>query len=86
MTGLEVSVRFVHLASILLLVGSFSFELLVSRSVFKNVGMQTPLNIPSFYKALFSIARLSLLLAIGTAVLGLFIRLGTRRVYLCPNP
>ena len=76
MTGLEVSVRFVHLASILLLVGSFSFELLVSRSVFKNVGMQTPLNIPSFYKALFSIARLSLLLAIGTAVLGLFIKVG----------
>jgi putative copper export protein/mono/diheme cytochrome c family protein/peroxiredoxin len=74
MTSLEVAVRFVHLASVLLLVGSFSFELLVSRPVFKNVGMQTPLDFPSFYKALFSIARLSLLLAMGTAVLGLFIK------------
>ena len=75
MTGLEVSLRFVHLASVLLLVGSFSFELLVSRPVFKNEGMQTSLDFPSFYKALFSIARLSLLLAIGTAILGLFIKI-----------
>ena len=75
MTGLEVSVRFVHLASVLLLVGSFSFELLVSRPVFKNEGMQTSLDFPSFYKALFSIARLSLLLAMGTAILGLFIKI-----------
>ena len=75
MTGLEVAVRFVHLASVLLLVGSFSFELLVSRPVFKNVGMQTSLDFPSFYKTLFSIARLSLLLAIGTAILGLFIKI-----------
>jgi copper resistance protein D len=75
MTGLEVAVRFVHLASVLLLVGSSSFELLVSRPVFKNVGMQTSLDFPSFYKTLFSIARLSLLLAIGTAILGLFIKI-----------
>ena len=75
MTGLEVAVRFVHLASVLLLVGSFSFELLVSRPVFKNVGIQTGLDFPSFYKTLFSIARLSLLLAIGTAVIGLFIKI-----------
>ena len=40
MTGLEVAVRFVHLASVLLLVGSSSFELLVSRPVFKNVGIK----------------------------------------------
>jgi putative copper export protein/mono/diheme cytochrome c family protein/peroxiredoxin len=75
MTGLEVAVRFVHLASVLLLVGSFSFELLVSRPVFKNVGTQTSLDFPSFYGALFSIARLSLLLAIGSAILGLFIKI-----------
>ena len=75
MTGLEVAVRFVHLASVLLLVGSFSFELLVSRPVFKNVGIQTALDFPSFDKTLFSIARLSLLLAMGTAVLGLFIKI-----------
>jgi putative copper export protein len=75
MTGLEVAVRFVHLASVLLLVGSFSFELLVSRPVFKNVGTQTSLDFPSFYRALLSIARLSLLLAIGTAILGLFIKI-----------
>ena len=75
MTGLEVAVRFIHLASVLLLVGSSSFELLVSRPVFKNVGMQTSLDFPSFYKTLFSIARLSLLLAIGTAILGLFIKI-----------
>ena len=75
MTGLEVAVRFVHLASVLLLVGSFSFELLVSRPVFKNVGIQTALDFPSFYKTLFSIAGLSLLLAIATAVIGLFIKI-----------
>ena len=75
MTSLEVAVRFVHLASVLLLVGSFSFEFLVSRPVYKNAGMQTPLDFPSFYKALFSIARLGLLLAIGTAILGLFIKI-----------
>ena len=75
MTGLEVAVRFVHLASVLLLVGSLSFQLLVSRPVFKNVGMPTSLDFPSFYTALFSIARLSLLLAIGTAILGLFIKI-----------
>ena len=75
MTGLEVAVRFVHLASVLLLVGSFSFELLVSRPVFKNVGIQTALDFPSFDKTLFSIARLSLLLAMCTAVLGLFIKI-----------
>ena len=77
MTGLEVSVRFIHLASVLLLVGSFSFELLVSQPVFKTVGAQTSLHFPSFYKAQFRIARLSLLLAIGTAVLGLFIKTAT---------
>ena len=75
MTGLEVAVRFVHLASVLLLVGSFSFELLISRPAFKNAGTQTSLDFPSFHKALFSIARLSLLLAIGTAILGLFIKI-----------
>jgi putative copper resistance protein D len=75
MTGLEVAVRFVHLASVLLLVGSFTFELLVSRPVFKSVGTQTSLDFPSFYRALLSIARLSLLLAIGTAILGLFIKI-----------
>ena len=71
MTGLEVAVRFVHLASVLLLVGSFSFELLVSRPAFKNAF----LDFPSFYRALLSIARLSLLLAIGTAIFGLFIKI-----------
>jgi putative copper export protein/mono/diheme cytochrome c family protein/peroxiredoxin len=75
MTSLEVAVRFVHLASVLLLVGSFSFELLVSRPVFKNVGIQTSLEFPSFYKTLFSIAGLSLLLGMGTAILGLFIKI-----------
>ena len=77
MTGLEVSVRCIHLASVLLLAGSFSFELLVSRPVFKTVGAQTSLHFQSFYKAQFRIAQLSLLLAIGTAVLGLFIKIGS---------
>jgi putative copper resistance protein D len=77
MTGLEVSVRFLHLASVLLLVGSFSFELLVSRPVFKTVGAQTSLHFRSFYKAQFRIKYLSLLVAIGTAVLGLFIKIAS---------
>ena len=75
MTGLEVSVRFVHLASVLLLVGSFSFELLVTRPISKNLGMETSSDFSSFYKALFLMARVSLLLAVGTAVLGLFIKI-----------
>jgi hypothetical protein len=74
MTGLEVAVHFVHLASALVLVGSFNFELLASRSAFKNVETQTSLDFPSFYRTLFSIARLSLLVAIGTAILGLLIK------------
>jgi putative copper resistance protein D len=74
MTGLEVAVRFVHLASVLVLAGSFSFGLLVRRPAFKNMGRQTSLDCASFYRALFSIARLSLLLAIGTAIFGLFIK------------
>jgi copper resistance protein D len=77
MTGLEVSVRFLHLASVLLLVGSFSFELLVSRPAFKTARAQTSLHCRSFYKAQFQITRLSLLLAIGTAILGLFIKIAS---------
>ncbi len=77
MTGLEVSVRFLHVASVLLLVGSFSFELLVSRPAFKTAGAQTSLHCRSFSKAQFRITRLSLLLAIGTAILGLFIKIAS---------
>ena len=77
MTGLEVAVRCIHLASVLLLVGTFSFELLVSRPVFKTAGAQMSLHFLSFYKAQFRIAYLSLLLAIGTAVLGLFIKIAS---------
>jgi putative copper export protein len=77
MTSLEVSVRWIHLASVLLLVGTFSFELFISRPVFKTVGAQMSLHFASFYKAQFRITRLSLLLAIGTAVLGLFIKIAS---------
>ena len=77
MSGLEVAVRCIHLASVLLLVGIFGFELLVSRPVFKTAGAQMSLHFPSFYKAQFRIAYLSLLLAIGTAILGLFIKIAS---------
>src|SRR4030095_13919892 len=77
MIGLEVAVRCIHLASVLLLVGTFGFELLVSRPVFKTAGAQLSLHFLSFYKAQFRIAYLSLILAIGTAVLGLFIKIAS---------
>lgn len=77
MIGLEVSVRCIHLASVLLLVGTFSFELLISRPAFKTAGAQTSLPLPSFYKRQFRIACLSLLLAIGTTILGLFIKIAS---------
>ena len=74
MTGLEVSVRFIHLASVLLLVGSFSFDLLVVRPAIKTAGVQMSLHFRSFSKTQFRIARASLVLAIGTAIVGLFIK------------
>ena len=77
MIGLEVAVRYIHLAGVLLLVGTFSFDLLVSRPVFKTAGAQMSLHFLSFDKAQFRIAYLSLLLAIGTAVLGLFIKIAS---------
>ena len=55
MTGLEVAVRCVHLAVVLLLVGTFSFELLVSRPVFKTAGAQMSLHFLSLNKAQFRI-------------------------------
>src|SRR5262245_35896473 len=77
MIGLEVAVRCIHLASVLLLVGTFGFELLVSRPVFKTVRAQLSPHFLSFYKAQFRITYLSLILAIGTAVLGLFIKVAS---------
>src|SRR5262245_20155958 len=77
MSGLEVSVRCIHLASVLLLVGTFGFELLISRPAFKTAGAQTSLPFQSFYKAQFRIAYLSLVLAIGTTILGLFIKIAS---------
>ena len=77
MSGLEVSVRCIHLASVLLLVGTFSFELLISRPVFKTAGAQTSFPLQSFYKPQLRIAYLSLILAIGTTILGLFIKIAS---------
>jgi copper resistance protein D len=77
MSGLEVSVRCIHLASVLLLVGTLSFELLISRPAFKTAGAQTSLPFQSFYKPQFRIAYSSLILAIGTTILGLFIKIAT---------
>src|SRR5262245_44363346 len=75
MSGLEILVRCIHLASVLLLVGTFSFELLIRRPVFKTVGAQTLFPVQSFSKAQRRIASLSLLLAIGTTIPGLFIKI-----------
>jgi copper resistance protein D len=77
MNGLEVSVRFIHLASVLLLVGVFAFDLLVGRPAWRTVGAETSLDFQSFFKAQIQIARASLLLALGTAVLGLLIKVVT---------
>jgi putative copper export protein/mono/diheme cytochrome c family protein/peroxiredoxin len=77
MNWLEVSVRFIHLASLLLLVGIFGFDLLVARPACKTAGAEASRDFPSFVKAQIRIARASLLLAIGTAVLGLFIKVIT---------
>jgi putative copper export protein/mono/diheme cytochrome c family protein/peroxiredoxin len=77
MNWLEVSVRFIHLASVLLLVGIFGFDLLVARPAWKTAGAEASRDFPSFFKAQIRIARASLLLAIGTAILGLFIKVVT---------
>ena len=77
MNGLEVSVRFIHLASVLLLVGIFGFDLLVGRLALRAAGAKISADFQSFSKARFRIARWSLWLAAGTAILGLFIKTAT---------
>ena len=77
MNGLEIAVRFIHLASVLLLVGTFSFDLLVARPAFKTAGAERAPHLPSFSKALSRMARWSLILAAATAILGLFIKTAT---------
>jgi len=77
MNGLEVSVRFIHLASVLLLVGFFGFDLLVDRPARRTARAETSPDFQSFFQAPIRIARASLLLAIGTAVLGLFVKVAT---------
>jgi putative copper export protein/mono/diheme cytochrome c family protein/peroxiredoxin len=77
MNGLEVSVRLIHLASVLLLVGIFGFDLLVSRPALRAVGAEGAPDFRSFFKARSRIVLASLLLAIGTAVVGLFIKIAT---------
>jgi putative copper resistance protein D len=77
MNGLEIAVRFIHLASVLLLVGSFSFDLLVGRPAIRAAGAEIAADLQSFSKSRFRIARWSLRLAAGTAILGLFIKIAT---------
>jgi putative copper export protein/mono/diheme cytochrome c family protein len=77
MIGLEVSVRFIHLASVLLVVGILGFHLLVARPAWRTAGAETSPDFQPFVKAQTRAARTSLLLAIGTAVFGLFIKVAT---------
>ena len=77
MNGLEVSVRFIHLASVLLLVGIFGFDLLVGRPPLRAAAAETAPAFQSFFKARSRIALASLFLAIGTAIVGLFIKIAT---------
>jgi putative copper export protein/mono/diheme cytochrome c family protein len=77
MNGLEIAVRFIHLASVLLLVGIFGFDQLVARPVWRTARAETSVDFPYFFKAQIRIARASLLLAIATAVLGLLIKVVT---------
>jgi putative copper resistance protein D len=77
MNGLEIAVRFIHLASVLLLVGTFSFDLLVGRPAIRAAGAEIAADLQSFSKSRFRIARWSLCLAAGTAILGLFIKIAT---------
>ena len=51
MNGLEVSVRFIHLASVLLLVGIFGFDLLVGRPPLRAAAAETAPAFQSFFKA-----------------------------------
>jgi putative copper export protein/mono/diheme cytochrome c family protein/peroxiredoxin len=76
MNGLEVSVRFLHLASILLLTGIFSFDLLIVRPAWRTAGAESSLDF-QYLKVESRIVVASLLLAIATAVLGLFIKVTT---------
>jgi putative copper export protein/mono/diheme cytochrome c family protein/peroxiredoxin len=77
MNGLEISLRFIHLASVLLLVGIFGFDLLVGRPALRAAGAKISTDLQSFSKARFRMARWSLSLAASTAVLGLFIKIAT---------
>jgi putative copper export protein/mono/diheme cytochrome c family protein/peroxiredoxin len=77
MNGLEVSVRFIHLASVLLLVGILGFDFLIRRPALRAAAAETTLAVQSFFKARYRIALASLLLAIGSAVVGLFIKIAT---------
>jgi putative copper export protein/mono/diheme cytochrome c family protein/peroxiredoxin len=77
MNGLEVSVRFIHLASVLLLVGIFGFDLLVGRPALQAAGAKISADLQSFSKSRFRMARWGLLLAASTAILGLFIKIAT---------
>jgi putative copper export protein/mono/diheme cytochrome c family protein/peroxiredoxin len=75
MNGLEVSLRFIHLASVLFLVGIFGFHLVVGRPAIRAAGTKISTDLQSFSKARFRMARWSLWLAASTAVLGLFIKI-----------
>lgn len=77
MNGLEVSVRFIHLASVLLLVGIFGFDLLVGRPALRAAGAKISADLQSFSKSRFRVACWSLWLAASTAILGLFIKIAT---------
>jgi putative copper resistance protein D len=77
MNGLEIAVRFIHLASVFLLVGIFGFDFLVGRPAMRAAGAKISADLQSFSTARFRIARWSLWLAAITAILGLFIKIAT---------
>ena len=77
MNGLEIAVRFIHLASVLLLVGIFGFDLLVCRPAMRATGAEISPDRLSFSNSQFRMARWSLGLAAITAILGLFIKIAT---------
>jgi putative copper export protein/mono/diheme cytochrome c family protein/peroxiredoxin len=77
MNLLEVAVRFLHLAVVMLLVGSFSFHLLVRRPAFRRAERDLSPYFQSAFKSQFRLARWSLLIAVCTAVVGLIMKVAT---------
>jgi putative copper resistance protein D len=73
MTGFEVLLRFLHLGAVLLLVGTFSFDLLVRRPACKAAGLE----LSAHLRSQFRLAGWNLVVAVGTAVLGLVVKIVT---------